>query len=151
VKAFAKIAWIATIVLVLLLAVPIAYSTAHGYTTWWIRSGGSVRVDGVANGYLHKNWSGTAVIITRTDLKPSQSYRVVFSTSKTSKSLIYCGDWQVPRFFVFPIGDVNPPCSGFLDDSELQRADLPQSSTASIRPGLIEFSTERGKYVTASW
>jgi hypothetical protein len=148
VRAVAKIVCVTIAVLGLLIAVAIAYSTAHGYTTWWFRSGGSVRVDGVTNGYLHKNWSGTAVIITRTDSKPSQSYLIVFSGSK---SLISCGDWHAPRFLAFPIGDVNPPCMGFLDDSELQRADLPHSSTASIRLGRIEFSTKRGKKVTVSW
>jgi hypothetical protein len=144
VKAAGKVAGF---VVLALLIVPITYSTAHGYTTWWFRSAGSVRVDGITNGYLHKNWSGTAVIITRTDSKPNQSYLAVFSGSKL---LISCGDWHAPRFLAFPIGDVNPPC-WLLDDSALQRADLPHSSTASIRPGLIEFSTSGGKEVTVSW
>jgi len=147
----AKITLVSIVGLAMLLALLIAYSTASGYMMWWFPSRGSVRINGVTSGYLHKNWWGTAAIITRTDLKPSQSYLVGFDTSETSKSVIHCGDWHAPHFVVFPIGDVNPPCSFFFDDSQLQRADLPIPATLSIRPRVIEFSTMRGEKVTATW
>jgi hypothetical protein len=47
----------------LLLAIPVAYSTARGYTQLRIRSGEDVLVNGVRYGYLHTNWSHSAVII----------------------------------------------------------------------------------------
>ncbi|KAA6457838.1 hypothetical protein DYQ86_20925 [Acidobacteria bacterium AB60] len=147
----AKRASIAILVVALLLAIPLAYSTAQGYTMWWFPSGGFVTVDGVPSGYLHKNWQGTEAIITRTDSKPSQSYLVVFTTSKTSKAVFHCGDWHARHFFVFPIGEVNPPCSPLLGEAELQRADVPLNSTLSVTSGVIEFSTVRGKKVNASW
>jgi hypothetical protein len=50
-----------------------------------------------------------------------------------------------------PVGDVNPPCMGFLDDPDPPDADRPVSSTLTARPGLNEFSTEQGKKVTATW
>ena len=150
-RSVAKGAFVAIVVVVLLSAIPVAYSTAQGYMMWWFPSGGSVKVDGVSSGYLHKNWHGTAAIITRTDLKPSQSYLVVFNTSKTSKAVFHCGDWHARHFLVFPIGDLNAPCSPLLEDAALQRADVPLDSTLSIRPGVIEFSTSRGKRVNASW
>src|SRR5438552_3007223 len=96
---------------------------------WWFPSSGSVMVDGVSRGYLHKNWQSTAAIITRTDLKPNQSYLVVFDTSKTSKAVFHCRDWHARQFLVFPIGDLNTPCSPLLEDAALQRADVPVSST----------------------
>lgn len=107
-----------------------------------------MKVDGVSNGYLHKSWSGRAWIVTRTDSRPSQSYLVSLYGSKHMHS---CGDWHAPRLPVFPFGDVNPPCSGFLTDYEIQKADLPHSSTLSIGPSIIEFYTMGGKKVTVSW
>ena len=71
-----KITWVSIFGLALLLALPIAYSTANGYMIWWFPSRGSVEVDGITSGYLHKNWRGTAAIITRTDLKPNQSCKM---------------------------------------------------------------------------
>ena len=136
--------------LLVFIASPVIYSTARGYTTWWLPTAGSVRVDGLKTGYLHKNWSGSFVIVTRTDTTPRQSYIVAVSDSRHVTS---CGHWHAPpRFLPFPFGDVNTPCMGFFfDDSELKNVDLPHSSTASIRPGMIEFTTNSGKTVTANW
>jgi len=136
------------LVLALLVAVPLTYSTARGYTEWWLMSGGYVAVDGVRHGYLHRNWSRSAVIITRTDLEARQSYLIQLTRSK---SWTYCGDWHAPRLPAFPIGDVNPPCMGFDNEGEHQGGDYPLSSTFSSRPGFVEFSTVRGKRVTVSW
>lgn len=147
VRASAKIASV-TIGVFGLVVLAVSYSTARGYMSWWFRCGGSVQVDGVKNGYLHKNWSGTAVIITLTDLKPSESY---FVSLLGSKYLLSCGNWHAPRFFPFAFGDINPPCLLLHDEVEAQRTDLPDSSTASIQPGSIEFSTKDGRKVTASW
>jgi hypothetical protein len=147
-RALVKGICVTLLVLALLITVPITYSTAHGYTNWWFRYGGNVAVDGDRNGYLHTNSSRTAVIVTRTDSKMRQSYLVQVSGSK---SLIYCGDWQAPQFPIFPIGDVNPPCLGFLNDPVSPEADRPLNSTLRAGPGFVEFFTKRGKKVTASW
>ena len=136
------------LVLTLLVAAPLTYSTARGYTEWWLMSGGHVAVDGVREGYLHRNWSRSAVIVTRTDLATRQSYLIQLNGSKF---LTYCGDWHAPRLPAFPIGDVNPPCMGFDNEAEHQEGDYPLSSTLSSRPGFVEFSTVRGKRVTVSW
>ena len=132
---------------VLLCAVSMTYSTARGYTTWWFSLRGLVAVDGVRGGYLHRNWDHSAVIITRTDLHPSQSY-LVWLPGK--RSLIHCGDWHAPRLPAFPIGDVNPPCL-FGNGAALLVADNAVLSTLSAQPGSVEFQTETGKRVTASW
>jgi hypothetical protein len=134
-------------VFTLLLAAAFTYSTAHGYMTWWFSSNASVAVDGVRNGYLHRNWEQSGVIITRVDSHPSQSYLVGLS----GKHVIHCGDWHAPRFPVFSIGDVNPPCSFFSNGSDMPIADDAVSSTLTARPGFVEFYTMTGRKVTASW
>jgi hypothetical protein len=132
----------------LLFAVGLWYSTSHGYIAWWFSSSSQVAVDGVRSGFLHVNRDHSVVIITRTDLRPSQSYLVGLSGKN---SLTHCGDWQAPRLPAFPIGDVNPPCSFFSNDSDLPVAEKAVLSTLTARPGFVEFQTEHGKRVTASW
>jgi hypothetical protein len=133
-------------------ALPVAaglwYSTAHSYMTWWFSSSSQVAVDGVRSGFLHINSEHSAVIITRTDLRPNQSYLVALSGKK---SLTHCGDWQASRLPAFSIGDVNPPCSFFSNGSDSPTADHAVLSTLTARPGFVEFKTEHGKKVTASW
>jgi hypothetical protein len=147
-KALAKGACVSLFVLAILVAILLTYSTSRGYTQWWLMSGGNVMINGVRGGYLHTNPSHSVVMITRTDLRRHQSYMVQFSGSRF---MIYCGDWHAPRIPAFPIGDVNPPCMGFLDDPDPPDADRPLSSTLTARPGFVEFSTVKGKKVTVTW
>jgi len=148
VKMVLRLACVGLFLFALLLAIGLWYSTAHGYMTWWFSSRSQVFVDGVRSGFLHVNWGHSAVIITRTDLRPSQSYLVGLSGEK---SLTHCGDWEAPRLPAFSIGDVNPPCSFFSNGSDLPVADNAVLSTLTTRPGFVEFKTEHGKKVTASW
>ncbi|MGA3045740.1 MAG: hypothetical protein ABSD67_03915 [Terracidiphilus sp.] len=151
-RTLAKGACVVLLVLTLLAAALLTYSTARGYTQWWLISGGHVAVDGVRGGYLHTNWSYPFVMITRTDSKRDQSYLVRLSGSaKFSQGITYCGDWHAPRFPAFPIGDLNPPCMGVLEDPDPAEADRPLSSTLTARPGFVEFTTLQGKKVTARW
>jgi hypothetical protein len=150
-KAWAKRVRVSLLVLVVLLTIPVVYSTTSGYTQWWLWSGGHVTVNGVQGGYLHKNWSHSAVIITRTDSKRSQSYLVRISGEEFAGAMVYCADWHAPRFFAFPIGDVNPPCMGILDDPDPSGSDRPLVHTLTARPGFVEFSTVQGKKVRATW
>ncbi|MCU1269719.1 MAG: hypothetical protein JWN74_1013 [Acidobacteriaceae bacterium] len=135
-------------VLALVVVISLIYSTAHGYMTWWFRSGGYVAVDGLRSGYLDRNWGNSAVIITRADLRPPQSY-LVWLYGK--KSLTHCGEWHAPRIPAFSIGDVNPPCSFFSNGSDMPTADNAVFSTLTARPGFVEFHTAHGKKITASW
>jgi hypothetical protein len=148
VKMALRLAGLGLFTFALLFAVGLWYSTAHGYMTWWFSSSSQLAVDGVRGGFLHVNREHPAVIITRTDLRPSQSYLVAFSGKK---SVTHCGDWQAPRLPVFSIGDVNPPCSFFSKGSDLPVADNAVLSTLMARPGFVEFETEHGKKVTSSW
>jgi hypothetical protein len=132
----------------LMVVAGLPYSTSHGYMTWWFRSGGHVEVNGVRSGYVHRNWENSAVIITRVDLHPSQSYLVWLGDKK---HLTHCGEWHAPHLPAFSIGDVNPPCSFFSNSSDISNADDAVSSTLTARPGHVEFQTVQGKKVAASW
>jgi hypothetical protein len=146
-KTLLKLVGSLLLVFALLVAAGLTYSTEHGYMTWWFRSNASVSVNGVRSGYLHHNWERSAVIITRVDVHPRQSYLVGLSR----KDVIHCGDWQAPQFPVFSLGDVNPPCSFFSSGSDAPMADDALPSTLTARPGFVEFYTVKGMKVTASW
>ena len=150
-KAWVKRACVGLLVIIAILAIPVTYSTARGYTQWWLWSGGHVTVNGVPGGYLHRNWSRSAVIITRTDSNRDQSYLVRISGEEFAGRMVYCSDWHAPRFLAFSIGDVNPPCMGILDDPDPPGADRPLIPSLMARPGLVEFSTREGKRVRATW
>jgi len=143
-----RLAGLGVFTFALLFAVSLWYSTAHGYMTWWFSCSGRVAVHGVPSGFLHVSREHSAVIVTRTDLRPSQSYLVGLTGRK---SLTHCGDWQAPRLPAFSIGDVNPPCSFFSNGSDLPVADNAVLSTLRAPPGFVEFQTAHGKKVTASW
>jgi hypothetical protein len=133
---------------VLLIAAGLTYSTSHGYMGWWFCSRGAVAVDGSRHGYMHINKQHSAVIITRTDSNPRQSYLAVLSGRKW---MIHCGGWHAPRLPAFPIGDVNPPCSIFTNAAELPTADNPIVDTLKAEPRWVEFQTVQGRWVSASW
>jgi hypothetical protein len=146
VKAGLKSAGVIVAAFALVFAAGLTYSTTKGYTTWWFSLKGLVAVDGVRGGYMHRNREHSAVMITRTDSHVRQSYLVGIG----GKHVIHCGEWHAPRFPAFPIGDVNPPCL-FPNGCGSPGADNPVSSTLIARPGFVEFLTEKGSRVTASW
>jgi hypothetical protein len=140
-----KIVSEAVLAFLLLIVVAVAYSTMSGYTTWWVPvATGHVAVNGVRSGYLHRTSRYSALIITRTDVSPAQSYLVGLSERP---EVIHCGRWHAPRFFPFPIGDVSPPCSVFSGDWNLPEADNPTFATLRIPEESVEFYTMRGKKV----
>lgn len=151
-KTLAKGVCVTLFLFALFAAVLLTYSTARGLTQWWLMSGGHVAVDGVRGGYLHTNWSHPSVMITRTDSKRAQSYLVRLPGSATfSEGITYCDDWHAPQLPVFPMGDLNTPCVGFLVDPDAPEADRPLPSTLTARSGFVEFTTVQGKKVTATW
>ena len=143
-----KVVGLLLFALALLFAAGLTYSTVHGYMSWWLWSSGSVAVDGSRHGYLHINTQHSAVIITRTDSNPPQSYLVDVSGRKW---IIHCGEWHAPRFPAFSIGDVNPPCSIFSNGADLPRADNPIDATLKAGPRSVEFETTQGHRVSAYW
>jgi hypothetical protein len=90
-------------------AVPVTYSTMKGYTAWfWRNPCAQIFVNGRrVPGYVHQ--SKHVIIVTRGDLAKRHSYW--FRLEGQSNTILnYCGSWSAPDFFVFAVGDVNPPC-----------------------------------------
>ncbi len=124
------------------------YSVSHGYMTLWIQNAGRVCTNGIPNGCIHRTSRVGAVIITRTDSLPRQSYTVSWEGRPT---VIHCGTWHALRLPLFGIADVNPPCSLFTDYSSVKPEGLPVRSSLVARRGYAEFVTNDKTKVTASW
>lgn len=136
------------LIVIAVLAFPLVYSTVHGYVTWWFLRWAAVTVNGRSDGFLHRRLDNSAVIITRTDMSPHQSYLVTLSGRKF---LIQCGEWSAPRFVAFPIGHVNPPCSVFSNGADDPKADNGIFTTLVVRANSVEFTTISGNRIKASW
>jgi hypothetical protein len=129
-----------------IIAVPMVYSTAKGYATWYFRVNGLVTVDGhKTTGYLHANLKRTVLLLTRTDGKRAETYLVYLP----GMTMVDCGDWNPPRFFPSMVSDVNPPCSPIANPAT--NLDPPLSGSAITRQRSIELSTASGKHVKAEW
>jgi hypothetical protein len=143
-----KVVGLLVIAFALLIAAGLTYSTVRGYASWWFWANGVVAVDGIKHGYIHINKQHSAVIITRTDSDPHQSYLVALSGAKW---MIHCGEWHAPKIPAFAIGDVNPPCSIFSNGGDLRTADNPIVVTLKAGPRSVEFQTIQGHRLFASW
>jgi hypothetical protein len=123
------------------------YSTTKGHTSWFLRVNGVVTVDGQkTNGYLHANTNRTLLLVTRTDLGRPETYLVPV---RANEMIIDCGDWHPIRFLPVPIGDLNPPCSGY--DTPTGVKDGPKSWSVVTSRRSVEFYTTSGKKIRAEW
>jgi len=145
-KLFRVFGWLglATIALAIF---ALLYSTMKGYTTWYLRVDGVVTVDGQkTTGYLHANTNRTLLLVTRTDQGQPETYLVPL---RNNEMIIDCGNWHPIRFLPLPIGDVNPPCSGY--DVPTGVRDGPRSGTVVTSRRSVEFSTSSGRKIKAEW
>jgi hypothetical protein len=132
---------------VLLIAVGVIHSTAKGHITWLFRVNGTVTVNGQkTDGYLHANTKRTFLFVTRTDGGRPETYLVPLQGPDW---VVDCGKWHPIRFFPIPIGDVDPPCSGYDIPNGVK--DAPTSSTLVTSRRSVEFSTVSGKKIKAQW
>jgi hypothetical protein len=132
-----------------ILAVPILYSTLKGYTRWyWRAPGGQIFVDGNrVSGYVHA--SKSVVIVTRRDMARSHSYLIALG-DRSRGVLLGCGDWSAPRFVVFPVGHVNPPCLMALGDETAHSSPHAPGGPLRITGTTLEFHTQDGKRITVN-
>lgn len=108
---------------------------------------GEVVVDGQTNwGYLHANTNHTILLVTRTDTSRPETYLVPVGDNEM---IIDCGDWHPIRFLPIPVGNVNPPCSGY--DVPTKFTDAPTSRTRITSRRSVEFTTASGKTIKAEW
>lgn len=97
---------------------------------------------------LHKSPSHSAVIITRTDLSPSQSYLIRLSEKQGGDSL---RTMARTSFFCFPDRRCEPTVLHFQQRLGFARGRLSESSTLKVTAESVEFYTMQGKKITASW
>ncbi len=97
--------------LLILVVLAMAYSTARGYTVWFIKIPHAViTVNGRrTNGWLHEANNGNRIFITRSDSSKPETYDLVFAHDGDGR-VLSCGVWVASRLPMIPIGDVNPPC-----------------------------------------
>jgi len=128
------------------LALPVIYSTVKGYTTWfWRDPRGQVFVNGQrVPGYVHR--SKDVIIATRSDLEKRHSYW--FGLERQSVTISnYCGSWSAPGFFVFVVGDTNPPCL-MIQEAAYDVLESPQPAVPILCDGAkTEFYTNDGKLI----
>jgi hypothetical protein len=131
-----------------ILILPIFYSSAKGYTSWfWRNFHAVVLVDGQpVRGYIHQ--SKSTLIITRRDTSNPHSYMI---TNKDSEAYILdCGNWAAPSFFVFGINHVNPPCVREILDASISAPDSPHNPTI-VQNGALEFHTKNGRTIKVTY
>lgn len=132
------------------LALPVIYSTAKGYTTWfWRNPHAQVFVNGQrVPGYVHQ--SKRIIIVTRRETSKGHSYLIVLSEQFTPKILDCDVDWSAPPLPFFPMGHVNPPCLRvrFLGNTTIHNPpEAPIGPLKVDRTTTFEFHTEDGKLV----
>jgi hypothetical protein len=123
-------------------AFAMAYSTAKGYTVWFIKIPHTViTVNGrQTTGWLHKANNGNAIFFTRADSSKPETYDLVFANDGNGR-VLSCGAWVASRLPLIAIGDVNPPC--FCEGSA--------GYGLTKGPRSIAFTTNEGARVEAHW
>src|SRR5437660_7988915 len=87
--------------LLILVVLAMAYSTAKGYTVWFLRIPNAViTVNGAqTKGWLHKANDGSTMFFTRADSK-SETYDLVFARDGNGQ-VLSCGTWVASRLPLF--------------------------------------------------
>ena len=112
-------------------------------------------VDGrPAAGWVHKRTldDGRIIFLTEKDGGRVETYRITQETGK-GDHVVRCRDLTAPRFPAFPIGDVNPPCFGFVEALEKpsQTTTEPPGRNLRTGPRFVEFTADAGERLRASW
>ena len=130
----------------------IVYSALDPYFTWYFRDFHSqIIVDGKpSQGRVHRDHSGGSLFVTRTDVHEAMTYMIIIAP-ETRGHVWSCGDWVAPRFPIFGIGDVNPPCWIFSNPSDAKPEPVHPPSNLVTGSNFVEFTAYDGRRVRASW
>jgi len=137
-------------------------SILNHYTVWYfMMPAARLTLDGKLNaGYVHWGEGGSnggAVMLTVLQRSQTATYRIWLPNSQAvpsernsvgRPSTQRCAGWTAPRFPLFSIGDVNPPCSYLFDDTPTPN---PPERNIVAGPGFVEFTADDGKRVRAEW
>jgi len=143
---------ICAILLLLVFAIAIGHEIFSSYTTWYFRVPNvRLTVDGKeVQGWLHRGNHGQNMFLTRRDKVKAESYLI--SLPRDNQRMVWsCGDWTAPRFPVFPIGDVNPPCWTFSIGESSAPTPTPPPRNIAVGTSFVEFTADDGKRIKASW
>jgi hypothetical protein len=103
---------------ILSIAFPIVYTTARGYTAWYIQvSNATFTAKGKrTSGQLHRNPTGTTILITY-EVRETGKFRTYLLGLAANKTFVKsCGDWVAAQSALIINRTVPPPCS-FPDGS----------------------------------
>jgi hypothetical protein len=122
------------------------------YTVWYfVIPGARLTVDGrQEQGWLHHGNRGKNLFLTRRKAGNAETYLITLPLDEKG-SVSSCGNWTAPRFPVFPIGDVNPPCwTSYAAEDPTPRVNLPARKLASGER-FVEFTGDDGGRIRGSW
>src|SRR6266404_3151563 len=141
-KISARITAVIAGTLLMLVVLAMAYSTAKGYTVWFLKIPNTIiTVNGTqTKGWLHTANNGRAMFFTFTNSGKSLTYDLVFAGDVNGR-VLNCGTWVASRLPLFAVGDVNPPC--FFEPSAGHN--LMRGSRS------IAFTTNDGTRLEAHW
>lgn len=109
---------------------------------------------GPSEGWLHvrRDDRGKIMFVTRRSGGKAESYMIVLEKGRQGRAWP-CGDWTAPHFPLFPIGDVNPPCTFFTVAGQEPAQPKPKPVNRELRsgPDYVEFTADDGKRIRASW
>ena len=98
---------------ILSIAFPIVYTTARGYTAWYIQvSNATFTANGkTTRGQLHRNLTGRTLLITY-EVGETGKFRTYLLGFSANKSFVKsCGDWVVEQSALIINRTIPPPCS----------------------------------------
>jgi hypothetical protein len=124
-----------------LLGLPMIYSTAKGYTTWfWRNYHAQIFVDGKpVSGYVHQ--SNQVLIVTWGDLAERRSYWITLTDPATAR---LCASWSAPSVVIFAVGDVTDPC--LINRVTSETPDAP-CGPVQIQGNTLELHTTNNKII----
>jgi hypothetical protein len=98
---------------ILSVAFPLVYTTARGYTAWYIQvANATFAVNGKSTrGQLHRNLTGKTILYT-TEVSGTGKFRTYLLGFSGNKLFIKsCGDWAAEQSALIINRTVPPPCS----------------------------------------
>jgi hypothetical protein len=143
---------IVAVSVLVLVGVVIIHEIISPYTPWYfVVPNARLTVDGEqAQGWLHRGNHRETLFLTRCDVTKAESY-LIWVPHGGHGAVWSCGNWTAPRFPVFPIGDVNPPCLTFtFGEGSTPKAILPARHLV-LGTDFVEFTADDGSRIKASW
>ena len=143
---------IAAISILVLFGILLTREIFSPYTAWYfIVPSARLTVDGSPQqGWVHRGNHWENLFVTRRKAGNVESYLIMLPRNRQG-SVSSCESWTAPRFPVFPIGDVNPPCwRYYAAEDPTPRFNPPPRGLASGEH-FVEFTADDGSRIRGSW